>query len=355
MAEEDGKEAEDRTEAPSQRRLDKAREEGQVALSREAVGFATLLAATLAGFMALPPLGLEWLRAMRLVFEAPDLAGGLPAVEALLRASALVLLPVLGLVATAAILASLAQTGPGLHWQKLAPDLARLSPLAALGRLFGAEGLAELLRTLLKLGVVGGALWLAVEPEVLRAAPHQPAAMLLRDAGRGVLRLLVAMLLAFGGLALLDLLWVRWRHLRKLRMSREDVKQEQRESEGDPQVKARLRQIRETRARRRMLAQVPKATVVITNPTHYAVALIYQQGQSAAPKLVAKGADAMAARIRAAAEEHGVPIVSNPPLARALFRLEPDTEIPAEYWQAVAEIIAYVWRLQGSQPGKAGG
>ncbi|MFC7544534.1 EscU/YscU/HrcU family type III secretion system export apparatus switch protein [Siccirubricoccus deserti] len=152
--------------------------------------------------------------------------------------------------------------------------------------------------------------------------------MLLRDAGRGVLRLLVAMLLAFGGLALLDLLWVRWRHLRKLRMSREEVKQEQRESEGDPHVRARLRQIRETRARRRMLAQVPKATVVITNPTHYAVALTYQQGQSAAPKLVAKGADAMAARIRTAAEEHGVPIVSNPPLARALFRLEPDTEIP---------------------------
>ena len=112
-----------------------------------------------------------------------------------------------------------------------------------------------------------------------------------------------------------------------------------------------LRGLREMRARQRMLSAVAKATVVVTNPTHYAIALTYAQGQSSAPRLVAKGVDAMAARIRAAAVEHGVPIVENPPLARALWRLEPDTEIPAEHWQAVAEIIAYVWRLQGSRHG----
>jgi flagellar biosynthesis protein FlhB len=142
-------------------------------------------------------------------------------------------------------------------------------------------------------------------------------------------------------------LLVRWRHLRQLRMSREDLREEMRESEGDPQVKARLRRIRESRARQRMMAAIPNAAVVITNPTHFAVALAYQQGEAAAPRLVAKGADEMAARIRAAAEEHGVPIVANPPLARALFRLEVETEIPPEHWQAVAEIISYVWRLQG--------
>ncbi|MCO6419910.1 EscU/YscU/HrcU family type III secretion system export apparatus switch protein [Siccirubricoccus sp. KC 17139] len=355
MAEGEEKEAEDRTEAPSQRRLEKAREQGQVPLSREAVGFATLLAASIACLLALPPLGRDWLFAMRLILERAEPGLALPLVAALLQSSAFMLLPVLGLVGLAAILASLAQTGPGLHAEKLAPDLARLSPLAALRRLFGAEGLIELGRTLAKLILLGSALWQAVEPERLPSLLHQPIAALLAEAGRAVLRLLVAMLLAFGILAGLDLLLVRWRFLRQMRMSREDIREEQKESEGDPHIRARQRQIRETRARRRMLAQVPKATVVITNPTHYAVALLYAPGQAAAPRLVAKGADELAARIRAVAEEHGVPIVSNPPLARALFRLEPDTEVPAEHWQAVAEIIAYVWRLQGRQAGAAHG
>ena len=189
------------------------------------------------------------------------------------------------------------------------------------------------------------------------AALHQPIGALLQELGQGVLRLLMATLAAFALIALLDLLWVRFQHLRKLRMSRQDLREEQRDAEGDPQVKGRLRRLRESRARRRMLAAVPKAAVVITNPTHYAVALNYDQGRAAAPRLVAKGVDSMAARIRAVAEAHGVPIVANPPLARALYRLEPDTEIPAEHWQAVAQIIAYVWRLQGrvGARGNAGG
>lgn len=345
MAGDDQREAEDRTEAPTERRLERARREGQVPLSREVVGFATLLAGTLAGFMALPPLGLDWLRALRMLAEAP--ASGGEAVTALLRATVLGLLPVLAAVALAGILASLAQTGPLLRPEAIKPDLSRLDPLAALRRLLGTEGLIELARTVLKLGVVGGALWLALDLPAMQAALHQPPGALPALIGRGVLRLLVAALLAFAGIALLDLLVVRWRHLRQLRMSREDLREELREAEGDPQVRARLRRLRESRARRRMLAAVPDAAVVITNPTHFAVALAYQQGQAAAPRLVAKGVDAMAARIRAAAEDHGVPIVSDPPLARALYRLEVETEIPQEHWQAVAEIIAYVWRLQG--------
>ena len=134
---------------------------------------------------------------------------------------------------------------------------------------------------------------------------------------------------------------------RSLRMSREEIKQESRESDGDPRVKARLRKLRMARARARMMAQVPKATVVVTNPTHYAVALAFDRAKQAAPRVVAKGADEVAARIREMAREHNVPLVSNPPLARALFRLELDTEIPAEHFQVVAEIIAYVWRLRG--------
>jgi flagellar biosynthetic protein FlhB len=342
---EESKEAEDRSEAPTARRLDRARQQGQVPLSREAVSFATLLAATLAGFLSLPPAGRAWLQAMRSLLEAPEPGGEAP--FAVLRTAAQGVLPVLVAVALAAILASLAQVGLLLRGQALLPDPARLNPLAGLRRLLGADGWIEVLRTLCKLAVVGGALWLALDLGVLKTALHQPPGALPGLIGREVLRLLLVALGAFGAMSLLDVLLVRWRHLRQLRMSREDLREEMREAEGDPQVKARLRRLRESRARQRMMAAIPDAAVVITNPTHYAVALSYQRGEAAAPRLVAKGADEMAARIRAAAEEHGVPIVANPPLARALFRLEVETEIPPEHWQAVAEIISYVWRLQG--------
>lgn len=351
MAEGDQPSADDRTEAPTQRRLDQAQQDGQSALSKEAVGFATLLAGTVAGFLALPPLGLEWLGMLRALLEAPGAGAGMAVVPALLWQSALALLAVLALVTAAGVLASMAQTGVVLQAKGLAPQLSRINPLAALKRILGPDGLAELLRTVVKLALVAAALWQTLDLAALQAVLHQPAPLLLREAGRGALRLLLAALAAFGAIAVLDLFWVRWRHTKKLRMTREELRQEHRDSEGDPQVKARLRRLRETRARRRMLAAVPKATVVVTNPTHYAVALVYAPGQSAAPKLVAKGVDAMAARIRAAATEHGVPIVENPPLARALWRLEPDTEIPAEHWAAVAEIIAYVWRIQGALRG----
>jgi flagellar biosynthetic protein FlhB len=133
---------------------------------------------------------------------------------------------------------------------------------------------------------------------------------------------------------------------RKLRMSRQEQKDEHKESDGNPQVKARLRQLARSRARKRMMTAVPKAAVVITNPTHFAVALAYERGTKGAPRLVAKGADEVAERIREIAREHRVPVVANPPLARALFRIEIDTEIPSEHFKAVAEIIAYVWRMR---------
>ncbi len=160
-----------------------------------------------------------------------------------------------------------------------------------------------------------------------------------------MLHVLLVVLAAQAAIALLDYAWVMLRHVRGLRMSRHDIQEEQKESEGDPRVKARQRQIRTMRARRRMMAAVPKATVVITNPTHYAVALAYDRAKHAAPRVVAKGVDSLAARIREAAEANHVPVVANPPLARALYQVALDADIPAEHYQAVAAIIAYVWRL----------
>jgi flagellar biosynthetic protein FlhB len=160
-----------------------------------------------------------------------------------------------------------------------------------------------------------------------------------------VLHVLLIALAAQAMIAGMDVFLVRMRHARQLRMSRQDLRDEQKETDGDPKIKARIRQIRMQRSRRRMLAAVPKATVVVTNPTHYAVALAYDRARNAAPRVVAKGVDSMAARIREAAEANRVPVVASPPLARALYQVELDRDIPAEHYQAVAEIIAYVWRL----------
>lgn len=350
MAGEDGGgDAEDRTEDPTPRRLERAREEGQVPLSREAVGFATMLAAALAAMLAVPPLGGSLLAVLRGIMAQAGMPGTEPAAAALgvLQAAALLVLPVCLAVGLAAALATLAQTGWPQAARGLTPDLSRLNPLAGLKRLLGPEMLVELLRALLKLGAVGAALWTAADPGILGAALMRPAGGLLGAAEQAMRGFVLAALLAFAGVAALDLLWTRWQFLRRLRMSRQDLKEEMRESEGDPMLKARRRRIAEQRVRRRMIAAVPKAAVVITNPTHYAVALAYAQGDLGAPVVVAKGVDAMAARIRQAAREHGVPVVENPPLARALHRLEPDTQVPVEHWQAVAEILAYVWRLRG--------
>jgi flagellar biosynthetic protein FlhB len=343
MAEGEAPDAEDRTEAPTPRRLEKAKEEGQVALSREAVSFATLLAAALGCGLTLPWLGTDLMRAMRGLLAMPPGGDAIAAAGALFTAAGSLLLPVLGLVAAVAVAATLAQTG----WPQkgFTPEFGRLNPWTGLTRLVGPQALAELLRTLAKLLAVGAALWLAADPGVLGTALMRPAGGLLAQAAGLAWDLVVAALLAFAVVAVLDLVWTRYSHLRRLRMSREELREELRDSEGDPQVRARRRRIAEGRARRRMIGAVPQAAVVITNPTHYAVALAYRQGEQAAPRLVAKGVDSMAARIRAVAEAHGVPIVSDPPLARALHRLEPETEIPPEHWQAVAAILAYVWRL----------
>lgn len=346
MAGEDA-EAEDKTEAASPRRLEKAREDGQVALSKELSGLGALCGGVL-GLAIAVPLAARMMHGLRgAMAHAHDLPPIDAAVE-MARLGLMTALPVAALAASGAVAATLLQTRLLISAKGLAPQLSRLNPMAALKRILGLDGAIEFLRTLLKLGLVGAALWHALgDPAALPQLLLLPAAALLGRMAEAAWDLAAAALAAFALIAAADWLLVRQRHLRKLRMSRQDQKEEMRESEGDPHIKGRQRQIRQQRARRRMMAAVPKAAVVVTNPTHFAVALAYDQGGTAAPRLVAKGADEVAARIRDLATESGVPIVSNPPLARALFKLDLDTEIPPEHYQAVAEIIAYVWRLGG--------
>jgi flagellar biosynthetic protein FlhB len=350
----EGGDKEDRTEAATPRRQQQARDEGRSPMSREVAAFAGLGAGLLILTMA-GPASLERLAVSLQVFlsrtHTLDMSdGGAMALhQAVLAALAAAAPLVLGVLLASAGSVML-QTGFLLNLTALKPDLARVSPMAGLGRLLGLESLVEAVKSIIKIGAIGAAIWfvLADDLRLLAAMPLLDAAALVRLIGRGVTRVLLAGLVVQAAIAGADLFWVRLRHLRGLRMSREDIRNESKESDGDPKIKARIRQIRMQRSRRRMLAAVQEATVIITNPTHYAIALAYDRTKNAAPRVLAKGVDSMAARIRETAKAHGVPLVANPPLARALYRVELDADIPAEHFQAVAEIIAYVWRLSRS-------
>lgn len=329
----------------------KAREEGSVALSRELSSLAGLAAVTAVLLMLGPDLvtGLAT-RLAGLIAHAGTIRFGTNgpaafalAVDAAVRAA----LPFALATLIGGVAIGLLQTGLLVRPEALMPDPGRLNPARWTRRIASADGLFEHAKSLLKLAVIGAALWrvLADGLPAIGAALGLSPAGLVAATEADILAILWPLLAALMLIAIGDLLWVRLRHARGLRMSREEVRQELKETEGDPHLKAHLRRIRTARMKRRMLGAVKKATVVVTNPTHYAVALSYERGKSAAPRVVAKGVDAMAARIREIAEANRVPVIANPPLARALYQLEVDTEIAPEHYKAVAEIIAYVWRL----------
>jgi flagellar biosynthetic protein FlhB len=344
---------EDRTEAATPHRLQKAREDGQVPVSRELTSFVGLAAVTLALVMAGPGAAHDLaLRLSVFLARANDITPGSTMARLVGLAWWHGVAPFVLTAMAAGTAIVLVQTRFLLSGKALRFDLSRMSPGRGLKRLFGPESLVEAGKSLAKVAVLGVVLWrvlLADLPDLLATLYGDPKQLLTRAVGP-VLHVLLVVLAAQGGLAVLDVFWVFLRHSRSLRMSRHDIMDEQKETEGDPRVKARFKQIRTVRARRRMLAAVQKATVVVTNPTHYAVALAYDRAKHAAPRVVAKGVDTLAARIREVAEANRVPVVTNPPLARALYRVELDADIPAEHYQAVAEIIAYVWRLGRPTP-----
>jgi flagellar biosynthetic protein FlhB len=341
--------AEDRTQPATQRRLDKAREEGQVPLSREVASLAGLGAATLLLMVAGPGM------ARSLALRLAGMVGGIGTMEAgsALRQAAVATLlfvaPLALAVMCTSVASTLLQTNFALRLSAPFPDLTRISPLKGLLRIYGVGGLVEQGKALVKFAVLSWAAWRVLSgavPLMNQAAlwlPGQIAEHLLRQ----MLQLMLMLLGAQAVIAGADVAWVRHRHFSGLRMSREEVKQDNKDSDGNPQVKARLRQLRRIRAKQRMMAAVPTATVIVTNPTHYAIALTYERGRAGAPRVVAKGVDEVAARIREVAKENRIPMIANPPLARALYTVELDAEIPPEHFKVVAEMIAYVWRLRG--------
>ncbi len=343
MAEARGDGAE-KTEAATPRRLQKAREGGQVPVSAELPSFALLGAAGLVLALAVPGSARNLALALSGPLSHAGTADPLAAARAVALAGAQAAAPLALAAALAAAGAVLLQTGCLFRPEAIRFDLSRLSLATGFRRVFGVQTLLSTVKGLLKTGAVAAVLALVLEGVLpaLRQGTYWSALGLAGRFRSSLLSMLLAVLGVQAAVSLLDLLWVRFRHARDLRMSREEL----RETEGDPLIRARLRQLRLRRSRQRMLAAVPKATVVVTNPTHYAVALHYDRVAAGAPRVVAKGVDEVAARIRALAEENKVPLVANPPLARALWRVELDSEIPPEHFQAVAEIIAYIMRLR---------
>jgi flagellar biosynthetic protein FlhB len=258
------------------------------------------------------------------------------------------MLPAL-LFAGAAFGASIIQNGLVISAEPLKPKLEKLSPISGAKRIFSLKSLVEFIKGLFKISLIGAAAVVLLWPEaaaIMQTTGVEIIAVtvMLQDL---TVKLLVGIAALVLIIALLDLIYQRFEHQKQLRMSRKDLMDEYKQTEGDPYIKARLKSLRAEKARRRMMAQVPSATVVVTNPTHFAVALFYQADGMSAPRAVAKGVDSVAVRIRDLAKQHDVPVVENPPLARALFAsVELGDEIQPEHYQAVAEVIGYVMRLE---------
>lgn len=358
MAEADGQE---RTEAPTQKKREDARKEGQVALSRE-LPSAALLGAAVVYFVMLGQLGLKqmegyWVHSFQGLVITQDLtigildrnlAEGLWVITLMLAG----LFAVLFVVSLASALVQVGfQVNPVTFQGK------RLNPLSGFQRIFSANGLAELLKGLFKMGVIGYITWISLNGQIMNLLSLSKLSV------TGILafnfdllaNLFSRVAIALAILSAFDYLFQRWQFEQRLKMTKQELREELRQTEGDPMLRSRVRQIQREISRARMMQNVPKADVVVTNPTHFAVALQYDRDIMTAPKVTAKGADFVAERIKAIARENNVPIVENPPVAREIYNaVEIGDEVPEQFFRAVAEILAYVYRLKGRTATPAG-
>jgi flagellar biosynthesis protein FlhB len=352
MAEENDTEQDDKTEEPTQRKIDEARKQGDVIRSQDVSSLFVLVATAIIAIALAGPMSVGLGPTLARFLESPhELAtdpGGLQAIAAgLMGRVGLVCAAAFAILALAGLLGTAVQDKVVFTAKRIEPKLSKISPLAGFKRLFGGQAWLQFGKNVLKMAAVGCAVAIVIVPRLAELAlwPTMDVSAwggALIDLVRDVL---VATLIVVAMIAALDYVLARRDFMQRLRMTKQEVKQEFRESEGDPQLKAKVRQIRMERASRRMMQAVPNATVVIMNPTHYAVALQYEPGESAAPVCVAKGLDEVALRIRAVAEEHGVAVVEDPPLARALHAAsELDQPIPRAHWEAAAKVISFVLR-----------
>jgi len=349
----------EKTEEPSSRRLEQAREKGQVPHSRELGTFLILIVAgatfwTMGSWFAQRSMAIV---RKGLILDAQTMhepAQMIPRLADISIDALYVFSPLLALLLIAAVLPPFFLNSWVFSPQALVPNFGRLNPLSGLGRMFSWNSLMELGKAMLKAGLIGGAAVMLIwkERDEIFGLLSQPLEVGLAHAGHLVSFSFLMLVATLVLVVVADVPFQLWQHFDKLKMSKDEVKQEMKEMLGDPHVKGRIRSLQMQAARRRMMSAVPQANVIVTNPTHYAVALSYKTGMGA-PKVVAKGVGAIALKIREIAAEHAVPVLEAPPLARALYKhAELDAEIPATLYNAVAEVLAYIyqlanWRQQG--------
>ncbi|MCE7974877.1 MAG: flagellar biosynthesis protein FlhB [Leptolyngbya sp. PLA1] len=342
----------DKTEAPSSRKLEEARSRGQVAKSQDLAGAIELVGALVVFVVFGALMSRSLLAILRRVFEDGYGVSGVQGLGTLLTAVAVdaawAVLPALGLLAGVCILAHFVQVGPLLTGHPLIPKLSKINPVAGAQRLFDRRNAVKTLTQIVKIALVAAVGWvfLASRADVVTALPRLGLWGALSELGGMALELALWLLAILLVLGIADWAFQKWQHTQDLKMTKEEVKDERRSMEGDPEVKGRRLRLARQIAMQRVGMAVPEADVVVTNPTHFSVAIKYDPETMKAPKVVAKGADFLALRIRQVAAANRVPMVERPPLARALFAgVEVGEEISPEFYQAVAEILAFVYRL----------
>jgi len=346
--------AEEKTEAPSDKKRQDAREKGTVAKSTEINSVIVLFA----GIFTLKFFG-KWMYdelahgTEQFLLAMGDCSLSHDRVIALIMQGLLLMgkvsLPVAGAILIAGVAANIVQIGFLFTGKPLVPDIQKINPVSGFKRLFSMRSIVETVKNILKLAVIGLVAWLTLRAEFVRMLQLSDASV----AGIWIyttaiaFKVVINIALMLIIIALLDLAYQRFDHEKRLRMSHQEIKEEHKQLDGDPQIKARIRSLQREMARRRMMDQVPKATVVVTNPTYIAIALRYEPSEQDAPVVIAKGKRIVAERIRQLARENGIPIVENKPLARAMYdKIQPGLPIPVEFFTAVAEIMAYVYRLK---------
>ncbi|MGV8923904.1 MAG: flagellar biosynthesis protein FlhB [Thermomonas sp.] len=350
---------EDRTEQPTEKRLREAREKGDTPRSKELANVAVLGSVAIAMAVFGPHIGAvaqDWLRNALII--DPAILGNserlLPHAGLLLVGLVLPVLPLLAVALAACVAAPVMMGGLRFATQSLKVDFKRMSPKAGLARMYGKESVAELLRSVMRVGLIGGVGGWVVHGAFSRllALPNGTLEGAVSEGLAFLSTALISMVAGLGLLAAIDVPWQKFQHISKLKMTKQEIRDEHKQAEGNPEIKARVRQVARQMSQRRMMDAVPTADVVVMNPTHYAVALKYQPGMRA-PTVVAKGIDEMALNIRALAEKNRVAIVEAPPLARALYRqAQVDQEIPVKLYAAVAQVLSYIYQLKAWVPGR---
>lgn len=361
MAEEEDKDA--KTEEPSQRKLEEALEKGQVISSREVNNAFILVVLTMMLAWVLPIIFNYSAIKLKLIIEHAgqinvDQGQTWNVIKSLVNNAMLALSPLFILVIVAVIFASFIQQGQfTFSFDSLQFDLSRISIFSGIKKIFSTRSIVDLLKNLTKISLVGMFLYLIVRSDIqgLRLYQDMSVGLILTQFHSIVNHVMVCTAITAIVLAIIDYSYQRFEYMKSLRMTKHEIKEEHKQSEGDPLVKRRMREIRRDRAQRNIIQNVQQADVIITNPTHYAIAIKYDAESMPAPMIMAKGQDLIAKKIREVGEEHDIPLVENPPLARALYKVDEMEYVPSEHYEAVAKIIGYVYFLNEKKKAKKKG